>query len=76
MSRPEAEEGPAALYDAHGWLYHHIGRLSGGVLFLFAFAALAFLAVIGSTQALGLLLVIVAGFVIIVVGGHMRGGRR
>ena len=59
--------------DERGWLYNHIGRLSGTVLGLMAFVGLGFLAVAGSKSALGLLIVIVFGIFVISVGGRLRG---
>lgn len=57
------------------WLAGHIGRLAGGVLGLAAIAFLAFLAVLGYAPALGVLVVVVAGVLMISLGGAMRGGR-
>jgi hypothetical protein len=57
------------------WLYDHIGRLSGLLLGALALVGLLFLAVIGYGPAIGLLVVIVIGILLIAVGGRMRGGR-
>jgi len=57
------------------WLWEHIGRLSGLVLGMFAFAFVAFLAVIGFRPALFLLVLVVSGVAMIAIGGRMRGTR-
>lgn len=61
--------------DARGWLYDHIGRISGIVLGLFVVAVIALLSIVGYQPATTLLVIIVTGFLIITVGGKMRGGR-
>ena len=54
------------------WLWDHAGRLSGIALGLLALAALVFLAAIGFRPALFLVVLLVAGVVIIAVGGRIR----
>ena len=54
------------------WLWNHIGRISGMVLFLAAFIATAFLAVIGFRPAIVLLLVLIAGVAMIAIGWRMH----
>jgi hypothetical protein len=72
-------EGAIVVEDApsqeRSWLYNHIGRLAGIVLGLLVIAVIALLAVAGYQPATTLLVVIVSGFLIITVGGKMRGGR-
>jgi hypothetical protein len=58
------------------WLWDHIGRLTGLLLGACAFGFLVFLALIGSKPALGLVVVLVAGFAMIALGGVMRGEMR
>lgn len=60
---------------AGAWLWDHIGRITGLFLGALALFALAFLSIIGFHPALGLLVVIVIGFLLIALGGRMRGGR-
>jgi hypothetical protein len=72
--RPEVEiDVELDVEVEHGWLYDHIGRLSGIVLGLIAVAFLAFLASVGYEPALGLLVVVIVGIVLIILGGKMRG---
>ena len=54
-------------------LWSHIGMVTGGILAAIAFAATLFLAAIGFTPALFLLVFVVAGVVLIVLGGRIRG---
>jgi fucose permease len=68
----EVEQAPQ---DERSWLYNHIGRLAGIVLGLFVIAVITLLAIAGYEPAISLLVVIVSGFLIISVGGKMRGGR-
>ena len=56
----------------HGWLYNHIGRLSGLVLVSLAMLGLAFLAAIGFTAALGILVFLFGGVVLIILGGKVH----
>lgn len=67
------EEAP--LHE-RSWLYNHIGRLAGIALGLIVIAVIALLAIAGYAPATSLLVVIVSGFLIISIGGKMRGGRR
>jgi hypothetical protein len=64
-----------APLEERSWLYNHIGRLAGIVLGLVVIAVIALLAIAGYEPATTLLVVIVSGFLIITVGGKMRGGR-
>ena len=75
-ARPEGTPGPDGGGQARarqGWLSDHSGRLSGTVLGLAMGGFLSFLAVIGFKPALFLLAFVVAGLVMIVVGGRIRG---
>jgi hypothetical protein len=58
------------------WLYNHIGRLSGVILGAIVVLFVAFLAISGYEPATTLLVVLVAGFLMISVGGKLRGGTR
>jgi hypothetical protein len=60
----------------HGWLYNHIGRLSGLALGLLFVVLLLVLAANGYEPATSLLVIIVAGFLMISLGSMMRGGAR
>lgn len=60
----------------HGWLYDHIGRISGLVLGLVVVGFLAFLAAVGYEPALGVLVVVVIGVLLISLGSQMRGPMR
>lgn len=73
MSSPGGE-GPVA--QEHGWLYNHIGRISGVILGLVFIAFLAFLAVAGYEPALALLVVLVAGVLLVSLGSQLRGPMR
>ena len=55
-----------------GWLWDHAGRLAGAVLGSPAFGATVFVAAIGFKPALFLVVLLVAGIVIIAVGGRIR----
>ncbi len=55
-----------------GWLWDHAGRLAGALLGLLAFGATVFLAAIGFKPALFLVVLLVAGVVLIAVGGRIR----
>lgn len=67
---PAGEAVPWRLRD-------HIGRLSGIVLGLFALGILVVIAAAGDPSALGILVVIVTGVVLIYLGGQLhKGGRR
>ena len=57
------------------WLWDRSGRISGVVLGLLAFAFLIFLAAVGYTPAVGLVVAIAAGVGLIVLGGRIRGPR-
>ena len=61
--------------EERSWLYNHIGRLAGIALGLLVIAVIALLAIAGYQPATTLLVVIVSGFLIITIGGKMRGGR-
>lgn len=63
---------PDAPRAGRTWLWDHIGRLAGIALGVLAFAALVFLAAIGFKPALFLIVLLVAGVVIIAVGGRIR----
>jgi hypothetical protein len=65
--------GPA---NERGWLYHHIGRLAGVALGLIVVVFIAFLSLAGYEPATTLLVVIVGGFLMISIGGKLRGGAR
>lgn len=56
-------------------LWDHIGRISGVVLGLAVFAFLVVLAVAGDPQALGIIVVVVAGVLLIYLGGRLHGER-
>lgn len=58
------------------WLWDHAGRIAGVGLVLLAFAAMVFLAAIGFKPALFLVVLLVAGFVMIALGGRIRGSLR
>ncbi|MDA8035625.1 MAG: hypothetical protein M0T71_15930 [Actinomycetota bacterium] len=58
------------------WLWDHIGRISGLLLGLLAFAFLVLLASVGWTPAYGIIVVILIGILLIILGGRMRGGGR
>jgi hypothetical protein len=60
----------------HGWLYNHIGRLSGLALGLIFVIFLLVLAANGYAPAISLLGIIVGGFLMISIGSMMRGGAR
>jgi hypothetical protein len=60
----------------HGWLYNHIGRLSGLALGLIFVILLLVLAANGYEPAISLLAIIFAGFLMISLGSMMRGGAR
>jgi 4-hydroxybenzoate polyprenyltransferase len=62
--------------DERSWLYNHIGRLSGTVLGLLVMLFIALLAINGYEPAITLLVIIVAGFLMISIGGKLRGGTR
>jgi len=73
-SQPSHPSRPAGREPtARGWLWDHIGRLSGIVLGVVAFALLVLLAALGWPPAFGLVVVIVIGLVMIVVGGRIKG---
>lgn len=55
------------------WLWDHIGRISGIVLGLVAFAFLVVLAALGWPPAYGLVVLVVIGVAMIVVGGRIKG---
>jgi hypothetical protein len=74
MSTEQMIEEPQPA--SSGWLWDHIGRLTGLLLGACAFGFLVFLALIGSKPALGLVVVLVAGFAMIALGGVMRGEMR
>ncbi len=67
-TEPGAERAPFRLWD-------HIGRISGVVLGLAVFAFLVVLAVAGDPQALGIIVVVVAGILLIYLGGRLHGLR-
>lgn len=58
------------------WLWDHSGRLAGTLLFLVAAGAMVFLAAIGFTPALYLVVLLAVGVVVIAVGGRIRGSMR
>jgi len=70
-----AVEVEQASAPEHTWLYNHIGRLSGIALGLVVLLVVVFLAVAGYQAATSLLIVAVSGFLLIAVGGLLRGGR-
>ena len=53
--------------------WDHAGRISAALIGAVAFIGLLFLAAIGFTPALVLVIVVVVGFVLIVLGGRVRG---
>lgn len=55
------------------WLWDHIGRISGILLGLVAFAFLVVLAAVGWPPAYGLLVLAVVGVAMIAVGGRIKG---
>jgi hypothetical protein len=61
------------LVSRRQWLWDHAGRLGGIVLGFFAIAFLAILAVAGYTPAVLFIPVIVAGLVLIILGGRIHG---
>lgn len=68
---PSAEND--ALISRKQWFWEHIGRLSGIVLGLFAIAFLSLLAVAGYTPAALFIPLVIAGLVLIILGGRIRG---
>jgi hypothetical protein len=58
--------------DDHGWLYNHIGRLSGLVLVALAMLGLTFLAAIGFSAALSILVFLFGGVLLIILGGKVH----
>jgi hypothetical protein len=72
VARPR-DEPDGTEVNGGNWLWNHIGRITGTVLGLCAFAGVVFLAAIGSKSALGLLIVLFVFFLLIAVGGRIRG---
>lgn len=75
---PEGRDGSATVPPTEPgsgwrWLWDHIGRIAGFVLALFAFALLVLLASLGWPPAYGLIVLVVIGFVMIIVGGRIKG---
>jgi hypothetical protein len=56
-----------------GWLWNHIGRLAGLLLFLVAMAFLGLLASVGYKPAEGLLAFVIVVFAMIALGGRLHG---
>jgi len=54
------------------WLWNHTGRLAGLFIAMLAVAGLVFLSAIGFKPALFLLVFLVAGVVLIALGGRIR----
>ena len=78
MGAPEPPRDLAAgHYQQPGnrrqWLWGHIGRLSGIVLGIVAFAFLVLLAALGWPPASALVVVVVIGVAMIAIGGRIRG---
>ena len=62
-----------SLVSWRQWLWEHAGRLAGIVLGMLAVAFLAILAIAGYTAAALFIPVLVAGIVLIIVGGRIHG---
>lgn len=54
-------------------LYDHVGMVAGAILAALALGGTLFLAAVGFTPALLLLVLVFAGVVLIAVGGRLRG---
>lgn len=72
MTETVTDEQP--LVSRRQWLWDHAGRLGGIVLGLFAVAFLAILAIAGYTPAALFIPVVLAGLVLIVLGGRIHAG--
>ncbi|MGB9112763.1 MAG: hypothetical protein WCF24_08570 [Acidimicrobiales bacterium] len=72
MTETVTDEQP--LVSRRRWLWDHAGRLGGIVLGLFAVAFLAILAIAGYTPAALFIPVVLAGLVLIVLGGRIHAG--
>ena len=83
LSSPGSPSGSSAAAGDPGspepsWLAGHIWRLAGAVLGLAALAGIVILALAeqhqypGYSAAVGVIVVVVVGFVLIVLGGRMR----
>jgi hypothetical protein len=55
-----------------GWLWGHIGRISGIVLGVMALGVIVFLAAIGFSPAFGVLMFLLIGTALIFVGGRIK----
>lgn len=62
-----------SLISRKRWLWEHAGRLAGVALGLLAIAFLALLAIVGYTPAVLFIPVLIAGLVLIIVGGRLHG---
>lgn len=71
MMGSATEDDP--LVSRRQWLWEHAGRLAGIVLGMLAVAFLAILAIAGYTAAALFIPVLVAGVVLIIVGGRIHG---
>ncbi len=67
-----AAVAPRSIRDLLHLAWDHVGMLSALLLGLLATLALLFLAIVGFTPALVLLVVLVAGIAMLVVGGRIR----
>ena len=72
MAEDARHESTLEPVGERSWLYNHIGRLSGLFLVSIAMLSLAFLAAIGVTAALGILVFLFGGVLLIVLGGKVH----
>ncbi len=70
--RPERQDRPPDLRALLRLLWDHAGRIAAIFLGIVAALGLLFLAIIGSTPALVLLVVLVVGVAMIALGGRIR----
>ena len=62
-----------SIPPGRSWLWAHIGRLAGLAIALVSIAFLALLAFVGFRPAEGLLVFLIAVFIMIALGGRLHG---
>ena len=77
MTKPSANgahrtPSPGSFTPSEGWLWGHIGRISGIALGVLALGLIVFLAAIGFSPAFGVLMFLLIGTALIFVGGRIK----